>query len=189
MQQALDDGTEAPDILTNGLIAGMEIVGRRFKAGEMFLPEVLLSASVMHQSLDLINPLLAKSGHKVLGRIVIGTVAGDIHDIGKKIVAFLLEGTGYEVFDLGVDVKPDEFAQAVVEHSPDIVAMSALLTTTMPYMGTTIELLKEKGLREKLKIIVGGAPISEQFASSIGADGYALEAGSAVELVKKLMTS
>jgi 5-methyltetrahydrofolate--homocysteine methyltransferase len=187
VQKALDEGVDAPDILNNGLIAGMEIVGQRFKAGEMFLPEVLLSAEVMHKGLDLVNPLLAKSGHKGLGRIVIGTVEGDIHDIGKKIVAFLLEGTGYEVVDLGVDVKSDQFARAVAEHSPDVVGMSALLTTTMPYMGKTIELLKEKGLREKVKIIVGGAPISEQFASSIGADGYALEAGSAVDLVKKLL--
>jgi 5-methyltetrahydrofolate--homocysteine methyltransferase len=187
VQKALDEGVDAPDILNNGLIAGMEIVGQRFKAGEMFLPEVLLSAEVMHKGLDLVNPLLAKSGHKGLGRIVIGTVEGDIHDIGKKIVAFLLEGTGYEVVDLGVDVKSDQFAQAVAEHSPDVVGMSALLTTTMPYMGKTIELLKEKGLRDKVKIIVGGAPISEQFASSIGADGYALEAGSAVDLVKKLL--
>ncbi len=186
VQQALDDGTEAPDILTNGLIAGMEIVGRRFKAGEMFLPEVLLSASVMHQSLDLINPLLAKSDHRGLGTIVIGTVEGDIHDIGKKIVGFLLEGTGYNVIDLGVDVKADSFALAVEKNNPDILGMSALLTT-MPHMGTIIELLKEKGLREKVKIIVGGAPISDQFASSIGADGYALEAGSAVDLVKKLL--
>jgi 5-methyltetrahydrofolate--homocysteine methyltransferase len=187
VQQALDDGTEAPDILTEGLIAGMEIVGRRFKAGEMFLPEVLLSASVMHQGLDLINPLLAKSGHRGLGTIVIGTVEGDIHDIGKKIVGFLLEGTGYTVIDLGVDVKADSFAQAVEKHNPDILGMSALLTTTMPHMGTIIELLKEKGLREKVKIIIGGAPISDQFANSIGADGYALEAGSAVDLVKKLL--
>ncbi len=187
VQQALDDGTEAPDILTEGLIAGMEIVGRRFKAGEMFLPEVLLSASVMHQGLDLINPLLAKSGHRGMGTIVIGTVEGDIHDIGKKIVGFLLEGTGYNVIDLGVDVKADSFAQAVEKHNPDILGMSALLTTTMPHMGTIIELLKEKGLREKVKIIVGGAPINDQFASSIGADGYALEAGSAVDLVKKLL--
>jgi 5-methyltetrahydrofolate--homocysteine methyltransferase len=141
----------------------------------------------MHQGLDLINPLLAKSGHRGLGTIVIGTVEGDIHDIGKKIVGFLLEGTGYTVIDLGVDVKADSFAQAVEKHNPDILGMSALLTTTMPHMGTIIELLKEKGLREKVKIIIGGAPISDQFANSIGADGYALEAGSAVDLVKKLL--
>jgi len=175
--------------MTNGLIGGMEVVGKRFKAGEMFLPEVLLSTEVMHKGLDIINPLLAKSGHKGLGTVVIGTVEGDIHDIGKRIVCFLLEGNGFEVIDLGVDVKADVFVQAIEEHKPNILGMSALLTTTMLNMGSTIDLLKEKGLRGRVKIIVGGAPISEQFAKSIGADGYVLESGSSVELVKKLLSS
>jgi 5-methyltetrahydrofolate--homocysteine methyltransferase len=188
VNKALGEGADAQDVMTNGLIAGMEVVGKRFKTGEMFLPEVLLSAEVMHKGLDIVNPILAKTGgRKGLGTVVMGTVEGDIHDIGKRIVSFLLEGTGFEVIDLGVDVKADAFIQAIEKHNPNVLGMSALLTTTMPNMGKTIDLLKEKGLREKVKVIVGGAPISEQFAQSIGADGYALEAGSAVELVKKLL--
>lgn len=183
----LNEGAAAQDILTNGLIGGMEVVGQRFRAGEMFLPEVLLSAEVMHKGLDVLKPSLAKSGHKGIGTIVIGTVEGDIHDIGKRIVGFLLEGTGYSVIDLGVDVKADTFVKAVEEHKPAILGMSALLTTTMLNIGKTIEVLKEKGLRNKVKIVVGGAPLSEQFAKSIGADGYAPEAGSAIDLVKKLI--
>jgi len=189
VNKALSEGADARDILANGLIAGMEVVGTRFRSGEMFLPEVLLSAEVMHKGLDIINPILAKSGHKGIGTVVIGTVEGDIHDIGKRIVSFLLEGTGFEVIDLGVDVKADAFAQAIEKHNADVLGMSALLTTTMPNMGKTIDFLKEKGLRDRVKIVVGGAPISEQFAQSIGADGYTPEAGSAVELVKKLVAS
>jgi 5-methyltetrahydrofolate--homocysteine methyltransferase len=189
VRKALDEGMEAQDILTNGLIAGMEVIGRRFRSGELFLPEVLLSAEVMHKGLDIINPLLAKAGHKGIGTVVIGTVEGDIHDIGKRIVGFLLEGTGFEVVDLGVDVKTDEFVRAIEEHKPDILGMSALLTTTMPNMEKIIDVLKEKGLRDKIKIVIGGAPINEQFANAIGADGYAPEAGSAVEMVKRLMAS
>lgn len=187
VRKALSEGAKAQDILVNGLITGMEVVAQRFKAGEMFLPEVLLCAEVMHNGLDIINPLLAKSGHKGLGTVVIGTVEGDIHDIGKRIVSFLLEGTGFEVIDLGVNITADTFAQAIEKHNPDVLGMSALLTTTMPNMGQTINFLKEKGLRDKVKVVVGGAPITENFAQSIGADGYAPEAGSAVELVKKLV--
>jgi len=187
VRKVLSEGAEAKDILVNGLITGMEVVAQRFKAGEMFLPEVLLCAEVMHNGLDIINPLLAKSGHKGLGTVVIGTVEGDIHDIGKRIVSFLLEGTGFEVIDLGVNITADTFAQAIEKHNPDVLGMSALLTTTMPNMGQTINFLKEKGLRDKVKVVVGGAPITENFAQSIGADGYAPEAGSAVELVKKLV--
>ena len=187
VRKALSEGAKAQDILVNGLITGMEVVAQRFKAGEMFLPEVLLCAEVMHNGLDIVNPLLAKSGHKGLGTVVIGTVEGDIHDIGKRIVSFLLEGTGFEVIDLGVNITADTFAQAIEKHNPDVLGMSALLTTTMPNMGQTINFLKEKGLRDKVKVVVGGAPITENFAQSIGADGYAPEAGSAVELVKKLV--
>ena len=189
VNQALGEGVDAKEIMTNGLIGGMEVVGKRFKAGEMFLPEVLLSAEVMHKGLDIVNPLLAKAGHKGIGTVVMGTVEGDIHDIGKKIVSLLLEGTGFEVIDLGVDVKAHTFLQAVEQHKPNVLGMSALLTTTMLNMGKTIDLLKEKKLRDKVKVIVGGAPVTEQFAKSIGADGYALEAGSAVELVRKLVES
>ncbi len=189
VNQALGEGVDAKEIMTNGLIGGMEVVGKRFKAGEMFLPEVLLSAEVMHKGLDILRPLLAKAEQKGIGTVVMGTVEGDIHDIGKKIVSLLLEGTGFEVIDLGVDVKADTFLQAVEQHKPNVLGMSALLTTTMLNMGSTIDLLKEKKLRDKVKVIVGGAPITEQFAKSIGADGYAPEAGSAVELVKKLIES
>jgi len=189
VNKALSEGAKARDILVKGLIGGMGVVGERFKTGEMFLPEVLMSASAMHEGLDIVKPLLAKAGQKAIGRVVIGTVEGDIHDIGKRIVRFLLEGNGYEVIDLGVDVKAEAFAQAIGEHKPDILGMSAMLTTTMINMGKTIDLLKEKGLREKIRIVVGGAPVNEEFAKSIGADGYAPEAGSAVELVKKTITS
>lgn len=187
VNKALAEKADAQDIMNNGLIAGMEIVGQRFRAGDMFLPEVLLSAEVMHKGLNIITPMLAKAGHKGVGKVVIGTVEGDIHDIGKRIVGFLLEGSGFEVVDLGVDVPADTFIQAVQKHNPNILGMSALLTTTMPNMGKIIDLLKERGLRNKVKVIIGGAPINEQFAASIGADGYAPEAGSAAELAKKLV--
>ena len=185
VNKALGEGADAQDILTNGLIAGMEVVGKRFRSGEMFLPEVLQSAGVMHKGLDIVNPLLAKAGHKGIGTVVIGTVEGDIHDIGKRIVSFLLEGTGFEVIDLGVDVKSEAFIEAIEKHNPDVLGMSALLTTTMPNMGKVINLLKEKGLRNKVKVIVGGASVNDQFAKSIEADGYAQEASSGVEWVKK----
>lgn len=187
VNKALAEGAEAGDIMANGLIAGMGVVGKRFKVGEMFLPEVLLSAEVMHKGLGIINPLLAKAGQKGMGKVVIGTVEGDIHDIGKRIVGFLLEGNGFEVTDLGVDVKADVFIKAIEESKPDILGMSALLTTTMPHMGEIINLLKERNLRDKVKVIVGGASVNDQFAKSIGADGYAPEAGSAVEWVKKVL--
>ena len=188
VRKALDSGTAASDVMANGLIAGMRVVGQRFRAGEMFLPEVLLSAEVMHKGLDILNPLLAKSGHARLGKVVMGTVEGDIHDIGKRIVSSLLEGNGFEVTDLGVDVKADTFIKAVEEIKPDFLGMSALLTTTMPHMEEVIDLLKEKKLREKMKIIVGGASVNDQFAKTIGADSYAPEAGSAVEWMIKSLT-
>jgi 5-methyltetrahydrofolate--homocysteine methyltransferase len=189
VKKALNEGVEAGDILVKGLIGGMSVVGKRFGAGEMYLPEVLMSVSAMHKGLDVVKPLLAKSDQKGIRRVVIGTVEGDIHDIGKRIVGFLLEGNGFEVIDLGVNVSDEVFSQAIEEHKPDILGMSALLTTTMPNMRKTINLLEEKGSRGKVKIIVGGAPVNEGFAKSIGADGYAPEAGSAVELVEKLITS
>jgi len=187
VNKALKEKTDPQDVLTNGLIAGMEIVGKRFRSGEMFLPEVLLSAEVMHKGIDILNPLLSKAGRKGVGTVVIGTVEGDIHDIGKKIVALLLEGSGYTVYDLGVDVKGGTFLEAIGKYKPDVLGMSALLTTTMPHMGEVINLLKEKKLRSKVKVIVGGASVNEEFARSIGADGYAVEAGTGVELVKKLL--
>ena len=187
VSKALAEGTDAGDVMANGLIAGMEVVGKRFSSGEMFFPEVLQSSAVMHKGLDIINPLLIKLGYQGTGTIVIGTVEGDIHDIGKKIVSFLLKGIGYKVVDLGVDIKAEAFAQAVEDHHPDVLGLSALLTTTMLNMGKTIDILKGKGLCDKTKIIVGGAPINGQFAKSIGADGYAPDASSAVDLVKRLL--
>ena len=189
VSRALGEGADARGILVNGLIAGMEVVGKRFGSGEMFLPEVMASAEAMHKGLNILKPLLAKAGQKGRGTIVMGTVEGDIHNIGRKIVCFLLEGNGFEVIDLGVNVKPDVFAHAIEEHEPDILGMSALLTTTMLNMGSTIDVLKERGLRDKVKVIVGGAAITEEFAKSIGADGYAPEASSAVEWVKRAITS
>ena len=156
VKTALAEKRAASDILTKGLIAGMEVVGKRFRAGEMFLPEVLLSAQAMHKGLDILNPLLSKEGARAAGTVVIGTVEGDIHDIGKKIVALLLEGSGFTVFDLGVDVKAQRFIDAVEKHKPDILGMSALLTTTMPHMGEVINRLKEKKMRDRVKVVVGG---------------------------------
>ncbi len=187
VKQALASKKDPNDILTNGLIAGMEVVGKRFRVGDMFLPEVLLSAEVMHKGLDILNPLLSKKGAKAGKTVVIGTVEGDIHDIGKKIVALLLEGNGFNVIDLGVDVKGEAFIEAIQKHHPDVLGMSALLTTTMPHMGEVITTLKEKKMRDKVKVVVGGASVNDAFAKSIGADGYAVEASSGVELVKKLL--
>jgi len=189
VKKALAAKADPQDILNNGLIAGMEVVGKKFRAGEMFLPEVLLCAEVMHKGIDILNPLLAKTGRKTTNTVVIGTVEGDIHDIGKKIVALLLEGNGFNVIDLGVDVKGEKFIQAVEKNKPQILGMSALLTTTMPHMGEVINTLKAKKLRDKVKVIVGGASVNAEFAKSIGADGYAVEAGTGVELAKKLIAT
>jgi 5-methyltetrahydrofolate--homocysteine methyltransferase len=189
VKKALAEKADPGDVLNNGLIAGMEVVGKKFRSGEMFLPEVLLSAEVMHKGIDILNPLLAKAGRKDTTTVVIGTVEGDIHDIGKKIVALLLEGNGYNVIDLGVDVKGEKFIEAVEKYKPQILGMSALLTTTMPHMGEVINTLKAKKLRDKVKVIVGGASVNAEFAKSIGADGYAVEAGTGVELAKKLLAA
>ena len=187
VKNALSEGLEASHVLEKGLIAGMITVGERFRAGDMFLPEVLMSAKAMHKGLEIVRPLLAQSGQSLQRKVVMGTVEGDIHDIGKKIVGTLIEGNGFNVIDLGVDLRPEVFVQAVEEHRPDVLGMSAMLTTTMTNMKKVIDLLKEKGLREKVKVVVGGAPVNEEFAESIGADGYAPDAGVAAELVRKLV--
>lgn len=187
VKNALSEGLEASHVLEKGLIAGMITVGERFRAGDMYLPEVLMSAKAMHKGLEIIRPRLAQSGQSLQRKVVMGTVEGDIHDIGKKIVGTLIEGNGFNVIDLGVDLRPEVFVQAVEEHRPDVLGMSAMLTTTMTNMKKVIDLLKEKGLREKVKVVVGGAPVSEEFAESIGADGYAPDAGVAAELVRKLV--
>lgn len=187
VELAIKEGIPPERIINEGLIAGMQVVGERFKNNEIFVPEVLISARAMHAGMDLLKPLLAKSPGILKGKVVIGTVKGDLHDIGKNLVAMMLEGAGYQVIDLGIDVDAERFVEAVKAHNPDILGMSALLTTTMPYMRTTIEALEKAGVRNKVKVIVGGAPVTEEFAKDIGADGYADDAGSAVELVNNLL--
>jgi len=187
--KALEEGSEPRDILVNGLIAGMNIVGEGMESGEMFLPEVLASAGAMHTGLNIVKPLLATSDEEGLCKVIIGTVEGDIHDIGKRIVGLILEGVGFSVTDIGVDVRAEAFAEAIKEHNPHILGMSALLTTTVLNMGKTIDLLKEIGLRDKVKIIIGGAAATEEFAKSIGADGYAPDAISAAKWAKQVMAA
>lgn len=184
---ALEGGAAIKDILDNGLIAGMEVIGERFKKNEVFIPEVLISAKAMHAGIALLEPHFAKCGIKPAGRVVIGTVKGDLHDIGKNIVSMMLKGACFEVEDLGIDVSSARFLEAVSTSGADIVAMSSLLTTSMPSMRETINSLKESGLRDKVKIIVGGAPVTQDFASSIGADGYAKDAASAVDKARELL--
>lgn len=182
-------GTDPVAIINQGLIAGMNVVGARFKAGDMYVPEVLMSAKTMGAGLEIVKPLIAEKDIKSQGKVVLGTVKADLHDIGKNLVAMMMQSGGLEVIDIGIDAAPEKFVEAVKEHQPDIVGMSALLTTTMPAMKDTIELLAEEGLRDKVKIIVGGAPVSQEFADSIGADGYAPDAASATDLCKEYVSA
>ena len=184
VQEALDQGMEPQEVLSGGLIAGMDEVGRDFKAGDLFVPEVLIAARAMHAGMGVLRPLLAESDAHSAGKLVIGTVEGDLHDIGKNLVKMMIEGAGFETVDLGTDAKPDVFVEAVREHRPRIVGMSALLTTTMVKMKTTIEALEEAGLRDSVKIMVGGAPVTAAFAEEIGADAYAPDAASAVDVAR-----
>ena len=186
-QQALDEGADPTQILERGLQAGMAEIGRRFREGVCYVPEVLLAARAMHTGLDVLRPRLTQSGVPTIGRVVIGTVAGDLHDIGKNLVGMMLEGAGFQVVDLGVDVSVEGFVEAVREHAPDIVGMSALITTTMPAMGQAVEALKEVGLRGAVKVVVGGAPVTREYASRIGADGYGVDAAEAVDVCKSLV--
>lgn len=186
-QQALTQGVSPEVILNEGLIAAMANVGEKFKKNEIYVPEMLVAARAMYASLDVLKPLLAKSGVKNAGKLVIGTVKGDLHDIGKNLVKMMFDGAGFEVVDIGIDVPPSKFVDAVRNEKPDLLGMSALLTTTMPAMKTTIEALEEAGLRDKVKVLVGGAPVTERFAREIGADGYAPDASSAVDVGKALI--
>jgi 5-methyltetrahydrofolate--homocysteine methyltransferase len=186
VQKGLDLGIEPQEILSGALIAGMDEVGKDFKAGDLFVPEVLVAARAMHAGMELLHPLLAEGEATSTGKCIIGTVEGDLHDIGKNLVKMMLEGAGFEIIDLGTDVKPHVFVDAVREHQPGIVGMSALLTTTMVNMKTTIEGLEEAGLRESVRIMVGGAPLTAAFAEEIGADAYAPDAATAVDVAKKL---
>jgi 5-methyltetrahydrofolate--homocysteine methyltransferase len=186
VQQALDQGLAPGEILQGGLIAGMDEVGRDFKAGELFVPEVLIAARAMHAGMGVLRPLLAESDAPSAGKFVIGTVKGDLHDIGKNLVRMMLEGAGFETVDLGTDVEPQAFVKAVREHKPTLMGMSALLTTTMVQMKTTIEALTEAGVRDSVKIMIGGAPVTDAFAKQIGADAYAPDAASAVDTARAL---
>ena len=188
-QALLDQKVPAAKIVNEGLVPGMNEVGRLFKACEYYVPEVLISARAMKSSMELVRPLLSSADSLRMGRVVIGTVQGDLHDIGKNLVAMMLEGAGFEVIDLATDVSPAKFVEAVKQHKPSVVAMSALLTTTMTAMKSTIEALKEAGVRTDIKIMVGGAPVTERFAHEIGADGYAPEAASASDVAKNLVAA
>jgi len=184
VQEALDAGVPASDILNQGLVVGMGEIGELFKKNEVYVPEVLIAARAMYAGLDLLKPELAASGAEPAGKVAIGTVQGDLHDIGKNLVAMMLEGAGFEVNDLGTDVSPEQFAEAV-ENGAQIICMSALLTTTMPSMKATIDLLRAKNLNAK--VMIGGAPVTQAFADEIGADAYTDDAASAVEAAKKLV--
>ena len=187
VKTALDQGTPAKKILNEGLIAGMDIVGDKMESEDMFIPEVLMSAKAMSACVKILKPHLTEEDTAARGKVVIGTVKGDLHDIGKNLVAMMLESGGLEVFNLGVDVDPDKFAAEVKEKNAGMLCLSALLTTTMPMMIQTIKAVTENGLRDQVKIMVGGAPVTQNFADEIGADGYAPDAGSAVKLAKRLI--
>jgi len=174
-------------IISEGLIAGMAEVGRRFRDGDMFIPEVMLSARIMSAGMAILEPLLVGTQLPAAGKVVIGTVEGDVHNIGKDLVSMMLRSAGFAIIDLGVQVPSERFVQAVAQHKPDVMGMSALLTTTMPKMKEVIELLEKRGLRDRLQIVVGGAPVTQEFADEIGADGYAPDAGSAVDKVKEIL--
>jgi 5-methyltetrahydrofolate--homocysteine methyltransferase len=186
VQSALAAGTPANEILQKGLIVGMDIVGEKMETGEMFIPEVLMAAQAMSISVEILKPLLAEGEGTSAGKVIIGTVKGDLHDIGKNLVVMMMESAGFEVIDLGIDVDPATFVAAIKENKPSIVGLSALLTTTMPMMRKSIESIEESGLRDSLKIIVGGAPVNQAFADEIGADGYAPDAGSASKMAKAM---
>jgi len=187
VQKALDQELAPKDILDNGMVVGMNEVGVRFKRGDMFVPEVLMSADAMQAGLQILRPELVASGAKLIGKILIGTVKGDLHDIGKNLVGMMCEGAGFEVIDLGFNIEPEKFIEAIKEHQPNIVGMSALLTTTMRAMGQTIKAIEEAGLRDQVKVMVGGAPVDAAFAERISADGYGSNAPAGVDLAKQLV--
>jgi 5-methyltetrahydrofolate--homocysteine methyltransferase len=188
-KQAIDADLAPKTILDDGLIAGMTIIGKKFRDHEIFLPEVLLAARAMYAGMDLLKPLLIKGGVKNIGTVVIGSVQGDLHDIGKNLVSIMLRGAGLEVVDLGNDVPPHKFVETAQKESANVIGMSALLTTTMPVMKQVVDLMKEKGMAGSVKTIIGGAPVSADFAREIGADYYGFDAANAVELVKQVVGS
>jgi 5-methyltetrahydrofolate--homocysteine methyltransferase len=186
VRRELDNGISAAEIM-NGLLAGMDVIGEKMENEDMFIPEVLMAARAMGRVLEILTPLLSDGDRNAAGRVVIGTVKGDLHDIGKNLVAMMLESSGFQVSNLGVDITPEKFLAAIKDNASDIVCISALLTTTMPVMKKTIEAIAEAGLRNRVKILVGGAPVTQKYADEIGADGYAPDAGSAVKLAKSIM--
>lgn len=188
-EDALKKGVKPVDIINKGLIPGMSVVGEKFKKNEFYVPEVLIAARAMHAGMDMVKPLLSESEIAAADKVVIGTVKGDLHDIGKNLVSMMLEGGGFKVIDTGIDVSPEKFTQAIKESKAPILALSALLTTTMPAMKDTIQALKKAGLRKDVKVMVGGAPLTQKYADEIGADGYAPDASSAVDKAKELIKS
>ena len=186
-QEALNKGAEPKQILDKGLLAGMEVVGKRFKTGDMFIPEVLLCARCMHGAMDILKPLLSESDAAGAGIYVIGTVEGDLHDIGKNLVSMMLQGAGFKVVDLGTNITSAQFVEAVKQHKPKVLGLSALLTTTMPKMQETLTALKEAGIRDRVKVMCGGAPVTQDFVDKIGADAYGANAATAVDKAKVLI--
>ena len=187
--QALEEGIPAQDILQDGLLAGMDVVGRRFKANEIFVPEVLVAARAMNVGAELLKPYLSEAGVEPKGKVILGTVKGDLHDIGKNLVRMMLEGKGLTVIDLGVDVPPEKFVEAAIENDCSIICCSALLTTTMPVMGEVVEKAVEAGVRDKVKIMIGGAPVTEAFGQSINADAYTPDETTCAEVAMQLLAS
>lgn len=189
IEDLLVQGISAQDILDNGLISGMDSIGEKMQSGEMFIPEVLMAAQAMGKAVERLKPLLAEEGGSQAGKVLIGTVKGDLHDIGKNLVIMMLEGAGFEVKDLGVDVDSTSFISEIKTYEPDLLALSALLSTTMPMMESTVRDVAEAGVRDSVKVMVGGAPVTEEFAQKIGADGYAEDAGTASRLARSLVIS
>lgn len=187
VKEALRRGQTPQQILDEGLVAGMDIVGIDFRDGILFVPEVLMAANAMKAGMEILRPLLTETGAERIGTMVVGTVKGDIHDIGKNLVAMMMEGAGFEVINLGINVDADKFIAAIKEHKPDILGMSALLTTTMPYMKVVIDTLGEEGLRDEIYVMAGGAPVTENFAREVGADAYGRDAAVSVEIAKSYM--
>ncbi len=186
-ERGLADGMDPESLLYDALIPSLEEVGARFERGDFFVPEMLIAARAMQGALDILRPLLAETGAKPIGTFVMGTVKGDVHDIGKNLVNIMLEGAGFTVFDLGVNVAPEKFVEQIQEHEPDIVGFSAFLTTTMPMFKANINAIEKAGLREKVIVMVGGAPVTQEYANAVGADGYAADASTAVRLAKELI--
>ncbi|MEA3355933.1 MAG: corrinoid protein [Candidatus Bipolaricaulota bacterium] len=186
-QKGLDEGKDAEDIMNSALVPAMDVVGEQYDKGEKYVPEMLLSAHAMKAAMGLLRPLLVESGVKMKGKVAIGTVEGDLHDIGQNLVGMMLEGAGFEVINLGAETPAEAFVESVKEKKPDIIGMSALLTTTMLHMPEVIDALKENGLREQVKVMIGGAPVTQEYADEIGADGYAPDAASATKLADRLV--